>query len=208
MAKPRTDNDKIYFFVANFYSGQPRAYSVFQLSAAEKKLVRQFSIDAPGESPFSATGMAMELSADEKTMFLTIGTDDDADLGRFAALDLTTGKLTKFPTFSIPTHVKNMQVLDGRRILFGNHSDKHGPTIFDIDNGSSSEIMSSAELAKSIGYSYVYSPDGYDIYSSKVSLIEKSTKQDDGSFKTEPISVKANYVAGAMRRIFAFAKPN
>lgn len=208
MAKPQSDNDKIYVLVTNYFPAQPAAFSVAQLSASEKRMVRQVAIEAPGESPFSATGVAMALSVDEKTMFLPVGTDDEADLGRFAALDLTTGEMKKFPSFSTPTKVKNMQVLDQHRILFGNKSAKHGPTIFDTETGLSTEIMSSAELSKSIGYQYVYSKNGNDIYSSQVSVIEKSTKQDDGAYKVEALNVKANYTAGAMEHIFAFSKPN
>jgi hypothetical protein len=207
MAKPQSDNNAIYVMTSQFYGAKPRSFAVAKLSVSDRKLARQFPITAPGEDPFGATGLAMTLSIDEKSIVMPIGTDDANDFGRFAVLDLASGEMKNLVSFSTQTKVKNLQTLDNHRILFANYSDKHGPTVFDTDTGSMTEVLSPEALAKSTGYEYVSSTNGNKIYSSK-SFVGESVIQDNGSYKTEALGIKYNYDAGALKNAFAFVKAN
>ncbi len=210
MARPQTDNDGIYV-LTGYYANNGKQFAVTQVSASQQKVIRQFVVGKPGGDEFEATRLGMLLSSDETKMYVAMGTGKPGDLGGFSALDLVTGEVKAIGAFSVPTQVKigNLQLIDAHRILFANSASKHGPTIFNIDTGVATEVMSPADLLNSVGYNYVSSYNGKNVYSSLSTTIKESTLQDNGSYKTVTAGVKANLPTGnGGTHIFTFVKTN
>ena len=204
MAKPQSDNNKIY--VLSLYDGADRMNTVFgfaQLDVSQRKQVR--SIKA-GMYDDLGNGLALALSVDEKKIFYPAATALAGPNGGLNSVDLESGKITKLAAFSAETTVRDMLALDADSLIFGNWKAGTLPTRVDVRTGATSAIPIPPSYLTVKGYEYLAASNVKEIFSSNVSSIWQSTLQSDGSYIGKLLDSRGNYSAGTLNHPIAFAK--
>jgi hypothetical protein len=204
MAKPQSDKDSIYLLMSYDVDRGNEIYAVAQLSVSQRKQVRVINA-SPGADFSGSVGVAMALSADEKTLYYPTKSTNTGELGGLSALDLASGKISTLVSFKTLTTVTDLIALDGT-LLYSNSKKGNAPALVDISTGAVNFIAIPSEYLATKGYNYLAATNIKTIFSSPITAFWQSTLESDGTYSGKALDVRGDYVAGSLSNPMAFAK--
>lgn len=204
MARPQSDNDSIYLLMSYDVDRANEIYAVAQLSVSQRKQVRVINA-APSENISASIGVAMALSADDKTIYFPTESADTGDWGGLSALDLASGKVSTLVSFKTRTAVTDLIALDGT-LVYSNSQKGNTPALVNLNTGGVDFLSIPPNYLTIKGYDYLAATSIKTIFSSPITAFWQSNLQRDGEYSGEALAIRGNYVAGNLRNPMAFAK--
>jgi hypothetical protein len=213
LAKPRLSNDTVYVLAAADLSSPQ---TIFRVSVSEKKITQSFPAGAAGYHGFN-----LDLSTDEKAIYLLTHAAPGDSVARLAMVDLSTAQFKLMSPFPAGTDVSDMQVLDSRRILLGTSTKRASPYIYDVVAGSTTPMLKPVAIhpadSEDFAYPYIFSTTGGIIFMMYQEWFEGESYMDlvrldprfDGTYEVKDLDTYAYELdVSTLDRPFTFSGPN
>jgi hypothetical protein len=206
LARPRIDNDAIYVLSTENTSA-PQV--IKKLSIENKTIILALDAGFAGKQ-----GFALDLTPDEKQIFLLTHVTPGDSVPRLARIDLGLRDFLILKPFPENIDVSEMQALNSWRVLYGTNTKGMSPGVYAVDYGVATPFLK--PNAVPFSFPYAFSPDGRSVFSMYYqnfhgqpifSLVRFDHQLDDTYIDDDLGTLALGFKPGIIDRPVAFVSP-